>query len=169
MSTANHYEYRAACRDEWQDAMGLAWRAFLKFVAPDYSEEGIRSFRNFVTDSMLHRMFIIGDYPLFGAYDQDRMIGMITLRGKEHISLLFVDEHYQHQGVGSVLVGRAGHYIRTQFGKSRMTVNAAPGAAGFYHRVGFSDTDAERLADGIRYIPMQLYLTEKAEGKYGVY
>ncbi len=152
------YEYRAAYRDEWEDAMGLAWRVFMKFVAPGYSETGIESFHNFVTDSTLYRMFVIGSYQLFGAYDREKMIGIITLRGKEHISLLFVDEKYQRQGVGKELVKHAGRYISTEFGGRRMTVDAAPGAAGFYHSIGFLDMDAERLTDGIRYIPMQIYL-----------
>ena len=30
------YEIRCAYGDEWQDAMGLAWRTFLKFEAGDY-------------------------------------------------------------------------------------------------------------------------------------
>ncbi len=158
MSEVHQYEYRAAYRDEWQDAMGLAWRVFLKFVAPDYSEKGVESFNNFVTDNTLYRMFVIGSYHLFGAFDAGRLIGMITIRGREHISLLFVDEHYQRQGVGEALIRHAGSFVGTEYGGSVMTVNAAPGAVGFYRKVGFLDTDAERFADGIRYIPMQIFL-----------
>lgn len=37
MGMTDNFEYRTAHPDEWQDAMGLAWRVFLKFVAPGYS------------------------------------------------------------------------------------------------------------------------------------
>lgn len=158
MRTTDNYEYRAAHVDEWQDAMGLAWRVFLKFVAPGYCEEGINSFRDFVTDNTLYRMFTTGSYHLFGAFDAGRLIGMITLRGEQHISLLFVDEKYQHRGVGASLIDVAGQFIGRRPGGSRMTVNAAPDAVGFYHRVGFLDTDTEQFADGIRYVPMQFFL-----------
>lgn len=158
MRTTDNYEYRAAHIDEWQDAMGLAWRVFLKFVAPGYCEEGINSFRDFVTDNTLYHMFTAGSYHLFGAFDSGRLIGMITLRGGQHISLLFVDEKYQHRGVGASLIDMAGQFAERKPGESRLTVNAAPDAVGFYHRVGFLDTDTEQLTDGIRYVPMQFFL-----------
>lgn len=158
MSTADNYEYRAAHSDEWQDAMGLAWRVFLKYVAPGYCEQGVNSFRNFVTDNTLYRMFTTGSYRLFGAFDAGSLIGMITLRGERHISLLFVDEKYQHRGIGAALIGIVGQFAGRKPGESRLTVNAAPDAVGFYHRVGFLEMDTEQLADGIRYVPMQFFL-----------
>ena len=42
--------------------MALAWKTFLEFEADDYEPEGIRSFEDFITDSALHRMFIMGAY-----------------------------------------------------------------------------------------------------------
>ena len=158
MSTTDLYEYRAAHSDEWQDAMGLAWRVFLKYVAPGYCEQGVNSFRNFVTDNTLYRMFMEGSYRLFGAFDAGRLIGMITLRGGRHISLLFVDEKYQHRGIGASLIDIAGQFAGRKSGESFLTVNAAPDAVGFYHRVGFLDVDTEQVADGIRYVPMQFFL-----------
>lgn len=158
MGITDNYEYRAAHADEWQDAMGLAWRVFLKFVAPGYGERGVNSFRDFVTDNELYHMFLTGSYHLFGAFDAGRLIGMITLRSGHHISLLFVDEKYQQRGVGAALVDIVGQFAGRKPGEGRLTVNAAPDAVGFYHRVGFLDTDTEQLADGIRYVPMQFFL-----------
>ncbi len=157
MGMTDNFEYRTAHPDEWQDAMGLAWRVFLKFVAPGYSGEGISSFRDFLTDNELYHMFTAGSYRLFCAFDAGRMVGMITLRGGQHISLLFVDENYQHRGIGAALIQAAGQFVCGRSG-CRLTVNAAPDAVGFYHNVGFLDTDTERLADGIRYVPMEFFL-----------
>lgn len=156
MRLTDNFEYRSAHPDEWQDAMGLAWRVFLKFVAPGYSEEGISSFRDFLTDNELYHMFMAGSYHLFCAFDADRMIGMITLRGGRHISLLFVDAKYQHRGIGASLIKAAGQFAGGKPG-GRLTVNAAPDAVGFYHKVGFLDTDTERIAEGIRYVPMEFF------------
>ena len=36
-----------------------------------------------------------------------------------------------------------------------MTVNAAPYALGFYHKLGFQDTGMEETNDGIRFTPMK--------------
>ena len=40
-------------------------------------------------------------------------------------------------------------------GHHAITVNAAPYAVEFYHKVGFYDTDKEESNDGIRYTPME--------------
>lgn len=50
---------RPAYRGEWDDAMALAWRVFMQFEARDYTPEGIESFQDFITDSMLYRMFLM--------------------------------------------------------------------------------------------------------------
>lgn len=146
---------RPAYRNEWDDAMALAWRTFMQFEAHDYTPAGVESFLDFITDTVLHRMFMLGAYQLFGAYDSGRMIGMISLRGETHISLLFVDEKYHKMGIGRGLIDYVSRYVLTEEGHGSITVNAAPYATGFYHRLGFVDTGVEQASDGIRYTPMQ--------------
>lgn len=146
---------RPAYREEWDDAMALAWRVFMRFEANDYTPEGIESFQDFITDSVLYRMFIMGAYQLFGAYDNGRMIGMISLRNETHISLLFVDERYHRRGVGRRLIQYVSDYVRNEEGHRFVTVNAAPYAVEFYHRVGFVDTNVKQFNDGIWYTPME--------------
>ena len=37
-----------------------------------------------------------------------------------------------------------------------LTVNSAPFAIDFYHKIGFKDTGKEQIVDGIKFLPMQL-------------
>lgn len=152
------WEIRQAYRDEWQDAMALAWKTFLKYEADDYTPEGIRSFREFITDNTLYRMFLLGSYEMIIALEEKRIIGMITVRGGGHVSLLFVDEQYHKRGVGRALIQYLCRYLLTEEGISRITVNASPYGLGFYHKLGFRDTGLEMQQSGIRYTPMELIL-----------
>lgn len=145
---------RPARLDEWDTAMGLAWKTFLKFEASDYTTEGVRNFEDFVTDEMLKRMFVIGQYKLFCAFYKNHMVGMITLRDTAHISLLFVEEKYHRQGIGRKLIACVRNYLVNELGEKGMTVNASPYGVGFYHKVGFKDLRAEETKDGITYTPM---------------
>lgn len=149
------YSVRSAYREEWDDAMALAWRTFMRFEANDYTQEGIESFQNFITDTVLHRMFLIGSYQLFVACENNQVIGMISLRSQTHISLLFVDAAHHRMGIGRALIEYVCNYIRTEEGYNKVTVNAAPYAVGFYHKLGFRDTQAEQTSEGIRYTPME--------------
>lgn len=152
------YQIRNAYRDEWEDAMALAWRTFLRFEADVYSPEGVKNFENFITDSTLYRMFVVGSYQMFVALDGKTIVGMLTLRDGTHISLLFVDEKYHRRGIGRALLQYMCHYLLTEVQACRVTVNSSPYGVGFYHRLGFRDLRPQEKKDGIIYTPMEFIL-----------
>lgn len=152
------YQIRNAYRDEWEDAMSLAWRTFLRFEADVYSPEGVKNFENFITDSTLYRMFVVGSYQLFVALDGKKIVGMLTLRDGTHISLLFVDEKYHRKGIGRALMQYLSNYLLTEVQASRVTVNSSPYGVGFYHKLGFQDLRPQEKRDGIIYTPMEFVL-----------
>ena len=152
------YQIRSAYRGDWEEAMSLAWRTFLQFEADDYSPEGVKNFENFITDTTLYRMFVMGAYQMFVALDGEKIVGMITLRDMTHISLLFVDEKYHRQGIGRALMQYLENYLLTEMQVSRVTVNASPYGVDFYHRLGFRDLHPEQKRDGIIYTPMEFVL-----------
>ena len=159
------YEVRFADQDDWEEAMGLAWKTFLEFEADEYTMEGIRSFEDFITDSGLKRLFIMGKYQMIGAYDQGKMVGMITLRNEMHISLLFVDKDYHRHGIGRTLINYMASYVRDELCKCRITVNAAPYGVAFYHRIGFKDLGPERQQDLIIFTPMEYTFSDEKIGR----
>ena len=152
------FQIRKAENEEWEVAMELAFRIFLKFEAKEYGPEGIRNFAEFVTDETLKKLFLQGKYLLFVAIKDDKIIGLISLRSGNHISLLFVDNEYHKKGVGKALVKYLQDYLLSHTGYIKMTVNAAPYGVPFYHKVGFKDTGIETRKDGIIYTPMEFYL-----------
>lgn len=161
MSEELPYEIRFVTGEEWEEAMGLAWKTFLEFEGDVYPPEGIRSFEDFITDSALKRMFIMGAYQVMAAYHEGKMVGMISLRNETHISLLFVDKLYHRRGIGSALVLALSEYVKVEMGKNKLTVNASPYGVSFYHRLGFSDISCEKQQDGIIFTPMFLNIESK--------
>lgn len=152
------YQIRNAYPNDWDDAMALAWKTFLKFEADVYTRDGVRNFEDFITDTTLYRMFVMGSYQMFVALEHNRIIGMITLRNVSHISLLFVDEEYHRQGIGRALIEYLRDYLLSEAGVAKVTVNAAPYGVDFYHKVGFRDIGPEEERDGIKYTPMEFIL-----------
>lgn len=152
------YEIRPLCRKEWADAMQLAWDTFLIYEAPEYSKEGIRNFHDFVKDPTLKKMFLKGQYLTLGAFTDKTIRGILGVRNRSHISLLFVEQEYHHQGIASALLKKMFEYAKTELGLNEMTVNASPYAVEFYHKLGFTNLNEEVTTDGIRYTPMQITL-----------
>jgi len=151
-------EIRKAQDSEWDAAMELAYKVFLKYEAMEYGEEGICSFAEFITGEALKKMFLIGEYLLLVALDGEKIVGLISLRSGNHISLLFVDEEYHRRGIGSALVQSLQEYLLKNTRYEKMTVFASPYGVPFYHRIGFRDMGKETKRDGIIFTPMEFYL-----------
>lgn len=154
-STAVPYEVRWARPEEWTSAMDMIWKTFLKFEGNDYSPEGIRNFLDFITDEELFKDFLMGRYLMMLALANGKVIGAATVRDRNHLSLLFVDERYHRKGIGRALMETMCAYLRDEQGECLMTLKAAPYAVGFYERLGFMATGPEEHYSGIQVTPME--------------
>lgn len=142
-----------ALEQDWEPAMELAWKTFLKFESAEYGKEGTDHFLEFISDEKLFNMFLIGEYKVMVAKHLGKIVGVSSLRSGCHISLLFVDEKYHKKGIGRALLSAVQKEF-LQGSDMKLTVNAAPYAIEFYRRVGFIETDDLQHADGITFQPM---------------
>ena len=149
------YEIRWARDSEWSPIMKMVWKTFLRFDGQDYTQEGIRNFFEFITDDDLYISFLRGEYQLMVAVERGKVIGAGSVRSGNHLSLLFVDEAYQHRGVGSAIIARLCRYLRDEAGECFMTLKAAPYAVDFYRKLGFKAVKPEEEYLGIRVTAME--------------
>ena len=155
MRDAHGYELRWAREGEWSAAIRMVWRTFLKFEGKDYTKEGIQNFYEFLTDDRLYMSFLRGEYPMMVALDNGRIIGVGTIRDRNRLSLLFVEEAYHHMGVGSAIFYGLCTYLKNEVGEGYMRLMAAPYAVDFYRKLGFSQDGPEREFGGIRVTVME--------------
>ena len=148
------YEIRWARESEWAPAMNMIWRTFLEYDGKDYSQEGIKNFFDFITDSDLYSAFLRGEYQMMVALIQGKIIGVGSLRNKNHLSLLFVDGAYHRMGVGSAILIRLCDYLEHEMGERYMSLKAAPYAVDFYRKLGFRIVRPEEEHSGIRVTSM---------------
>lgn len=146
---------RDAVKEEWEEIMALAWRTYLKFEAGEYPTEGTTSFFAFITDATLYQMFLKGEYQVKVAVKNKKIVGMVSMRNKNHLSLLFVEKEYHRQGIGKKLVYAMCKEIKDKGLQKFITVNAAPYAIEFYHKIGFFDLSGRVESEGIIYVSMQ--------------
>lgn len=152
---------RWAKTDEWVPAMKMIWDTFLKYEGRDYTEEGIKSFLEFITDESLYAAFLRGEYRLMVALHRRSIIGAGSLRDGNRLSLLFVEEAYHRKGVGSAILWKLCHYLE-KAGESSISLQAAPYAVDFYRKQGFHVVEPEREYDGIRVTLMEKSLSRHA-------
>lgn len=148
-------EIRSLGPEEIPSASALADRVFAEFVAPLYSRQGVDTFRRFIAAETLAEQLRSSAMRAWGAFRGNELVGVLAARDTNHISLLFVDKSCHRQGVARALFSQFLGVCRTDPQINRLTVNSSPFAVETYRKLGFSATDAERIADGIRFTPME--------------
>jgi|GEM_PF-728580 len=134
--------------NETKDALELVLRVFMQYEAPDYSDEGVETFKR----TAIYNKDYIGSLSIYGAYENDAIVGVIATRNNgSHIALFFVDGRHHRKGIGKVLF----QTVLDQGTADEITVHSSPYAKEIYHHLGFEDTAPEQITGGIRYIPMR--------------
>lgn len=136
-------------------AMALVEECFDRFVAPDYTERGIRTFK----DSYIHNRkfidkFADGSERMYGAYSNGLLVGCISIGLHNTVSCVFVKAEFHRKGIGALLFDTLVKELR-EHGQKFIKLNASPYAVSFYHAIGFKDIREEADFEGIRYTPMR--------------
>lgn len=90
---------------------------------------------------------------MIGAFDGERIIGLISERGNGRISMVFVDKAYHRQGVATAIMEKMVVTLKLH-GFDIITLDSSPYGVPFYHHFGFIDTDTEQHKDGFVFAPM---------------
>ncbi|MPM78213.1 hypothetical protein SDC9_125224 [bioreactor metagenome] len=139
-------QIRLIIKSEISEALKLAWNTFMKYEAPEYSDEGIKTFKSFIEDKNEVEKLII-----YGAFDGGKIVGILATKNDgKHISLFFVDGSRHKQGIGKCLFQE----MLKNNSADRITVNSSPYAVDIYNHLGFTPVKEEQLTNGIRYTPM---------------
>lgn len=136
----------------------LVWRVFAEFEAPEYSPDGIDTFRRFIAPETMAAQLRNGTLQVWGAFRNKHLAGIAALGRRNHICLMFVEKPFHRQGIARSLFSVLRDFCGTDPAIRRMTVNSSPYAVEAYRRLGFRATDGELTVDGIRFTPMEYIL-----------
>ncbi len=98
--------YRIMKQGEETAVVDLVLRVFAEFIAPQYSREGIAEFKKFACTNALADRFRAGNLILLAESGQS-IIGVIEIRGNDHIAKLFVEKSHQRKGIAKELLTRS--------------------------------------------------------------
>jgi len=137
----------------------LVARSFNEFIAPGFSEEGVDEFFKYANPRALKKRVESG-YLAMVAESGGELVGMIEMRGSNHISMLYVDKAFHRKGVAKDLVRLALEETPSNTESPKdITVNSSRYAVPFYESLGFIQFENEKSIFGVVHIPMALSLS----------
>ena len=137
-------EIRKIKEEDFVKALELVWRTFLEYENP--TEEAKIQFNKSLNDKNW-----ISEREFYGAFENDKILGVIALKNFNHIALFFVDKNYHRQGIGKKLFQKACELNQTGY----YTVNSSSYATVVYEHLGFSYIDNEKCINGVKFYPMK--------------
>jgi GNAT superfamily N-acetyltransferase len=147
---------------EIKQALDLVNPVFSEFVAVDYSEQGNKTFNDYLKVKYEEVINDVrsGHKRIWGYYLNDEIVGVVATRDVSHIALMFVDRQHHRQGIAKRLYNTVLSEIRKNANIAQVTVNSSPYAVAVYERLGFVKTDVQQEKDGIIYVPMKHTIQE---------
>ena len=149
---------RKITADEVTDAMNLALEVFMEFEAPVYPPEGVETFRRDIVENPEYlEKARQGACPIYGAFDGNKMVGLIGMRSdRRHINLVFTRKEYHRRGIARAVFRYLLEDVRKENPSlEELTLNSSPYGLPFYLAVGFVPLTHEQEINGIRFTPMK--------------
>jgi predicted GNAT family N-acyltransferase len=141
-------------KDEIMEFSKLTNEVFDEFVGKDYSEEGKKTFKEFTNEKAIIER--INDNDFFVAKCKNKIIGIMEIRNRNHISLFFVLKEFHGKGIGRKLFE---YYIKiikqNNYEIKTIMVNSSFYGEKVYEALGFIKTQEAQEKNGIKYIPME--------------
>ena len=147
---------REVSENDLKDAIDLVNRVFSEFVAVDYSEQGKRTFENYLRNKVDEISLDLksGHKKMWVYYENNTIVGVISTRDTTHISLLFVDKNHHRRGIAREMLNVVLDDLKKREDVPCITVNSSPYAVDVYERLGFCKKGEQQEKDGIIFVPM---------------
>ena len=148
---------RALSAEELEQALQFVWEVYARTEAHLRTDDAIQDFLSKIDFEYAAVRMGEGQLRFWGAFLEDKLIGVCAFQGLSHIYLLYVDPRAQGKGVATRLLKRAVFDSkRHDDSLPRITVEAPDTASAFFAAKGFTPMGQPEEDGGVLYYPMQL-------------
>ena len=143
--------------EELEQALQFVWEVYARTEAHLRSDAAIQDFLSKIDFEYAAVRMGEGQLRFWGAFLEDKLIGVCAFQGLSHIYLLYVDPRAQGKGIATRLLKRAVFDSkRHDDDLPHITVEAPDTASAFFAAKGFTSMRQPEEDGGVLYYPMEL-------------
>ncbi len=139
---------------DFEEASRMIFHTFYKYILPTYTTEGVEFFRDNTSPMSFKMNTYDGSVTLYGAFEDDVLVGVLGKRGTNHICLFFTHKDYMGKGIGKKLFK---YFLTTTDSDLPITVNASDYGIPIYEKLGFVKKSERHEENGTVYTPMEYF------------
>ena len=125
-------------------------------MAPLVSPECTASFHAFASEPVFQRLMQSGKMHVWGAFDDsEKLVGAASMNEPYHVSMIYVDENYRHQGISRRLLDAMAQFGAMPGQPHPLTVNALEPNFSYFEHVGFVTSGPKQRTLNVEFTPMQ--------------
>lgn len=140
---------------DFEEASRMIFHTFYKYILPTYTTEGVEFFRDTTSPMSFKMNTFDGSIILYGAFEDDVLVGVLGKRGTNHICLFFTHKDHMGKGIGKKLFA---YFLDTTVSGLPVTVNASDYGVPIYEKLGFVKKSHRREENGTVYTPMEYFV-----------
>ena len=115
-----------------------------------FEKEVPKWFEDELSKESFEKRILSDEYEHFVYVQENEIVGFITIKNKNRLFYLFVDEKYHKKGIAKELW----NYVKEQYDVLNMSVNSSFYAIKTYESFGFKVTGDQSEYLGLKYQPM---------------
>jgi len=132
-----------------------------QFIAKDLEKAGLEIMLNSMQPDAIRNNLNSG-FSYSVALIDNEIVGVIGVKGHDHLYHLFVAELFQGQGIAKQLWLSVLNDLEPLY-TSEYFVNASLNAVHFYKHLGFIASSDVEIKNGIKFVPMKFTATSNAD------
>lgn len=143
--------------DDLEQALQFVWEVYARTEAHTRDDEAVQDFLSKIDFEYCAVRVGEGELRLWGAFSEDKLIGVCAFLGLNRVHLLYVDPRAQGQGVATRLLKRAVFDSKRHDDELPNVIVEAPDTAvGFFGKQGFTPVSEPVEDAGVWYTVMEL-------------
>lgn len=142
--------FRELCYEDLKEASDVLWKSFYFAEKENHSLKGLERFRDLTSPVSLSINTFKGKIRLYGAFYEDKMVGVGAVKEEKHILLLYLLPEFQKMGIGSSFLS----YMENSCKAKVITLNSSDAAVSFYSKRGYIITGNRSVEEELIFTPM---------------
>lgn len=149
-------DFKPATVENSAEISALCCKEIKKYISASFPLKAHQHLMNIMSENSFKDLIQNSAYRVTVALEDDKVVGVVTIKNFTHLYALYVDDDFKRQGIAKTLWEQVKGECLNRSKLKEFTVNSSEFAVEFYEKQGFIRYGDFETEQGVKYLPMVL-------------